>query len=66
MKSYLPFLAVLVLAACDPYANNGTGNTKVNEITVYGDVRCVLVTQSNSNAISCDWDHRGVTLQAPR
>lgn len=49
----------LALAGCDEYANNGTGTTKINEITVYHAVRCVLVTQSSSNTIACDWDHPG-------
>lgn len=53
------------LSACDPYANNGTGDTKVNEITVYGNIRCVLAVQSSSNTISCDWDHPGGHALAP-
>lgn len=56
-------VAVLVgaalLSGCDPYANNSTGSTKINEITVYGDIRCVLAVQARGNTISCDWDHPG-------
>jgi hypothetical protein len=44
------------LSACDPYKNNLTGNTKVNEVTVYGDVPCAMaVGSSGALALSCDW-----------
>jgi hypothetical protein len=66
MKHIAALAALTVLlAGCDPYANNGTGNTKINEITVYGNVRCVLVVQGSSNTITCDWDHAGATQRAP-
>jgi hypothetical protein len=59
-------IAALLLCGCDQYANNTTGNTRINEITAYGNIRCVLVVSSASNTISCDWDHPGSTQQVPR
>lgn len=59
-------LAALLLAGCDQYANNATGTTRVNEITIYGNVRCVLIVATKSNAITCDWDHPGATQVSPK
>ncbi|MDR3100776.1 MAG: hypothetical protein LBV73_27400 [Paraburkholderia sp.] len=48
--------ASVLLAACDPYANNVTGNVKVNSLVADNGVPCVMAVGGEGGlALSCDW-----------
>ena len=55
------------LTACDPYANNMTGNVKVNSIVADNGVPCVMAVGGGQGglALSCDWSHQQ-TEKAPK
>lgn len=56
MKKLALALAVF-LAGCDQYANNLTGNVKVNAIVAENGVPCVMAVGGGQGglALSCDW-----------
>lgn len=57
-KTYIAATVLVLLAGCDQYKNM-SGTTRVNEITVYGSVPCVMaVGENGALAISCDWNSR--------
>ncbi|WP_155675259.1 hypothetical protein [Burkholderia territorii] len=58
----LVILAALMLSACDPYANNLSGNVKVNSIIADNGVPCVMAVGGGQGglALSCDWSQRHV------
>lgn len=53
----IALLFVLALAACDPYANNLTGNVKVSSLVADNGVPCVMAVGGGQGglALSCDW-----------
>jgi len=53
----IALIGCLLLAACDPYANNLSGNVKVSVLTADNGVPCVMAVGGGSGglAISCDW-----------
>lgn len=61
MKRLILF-ACIALSACDQYANNLTGNVKVNAIVADNGVPCVMAVGGGQGglALSCDWAHRDV------
>ncbi len=60
MKTALAVLACCALAACDPYANNLTGNVKVSYVLADNGVPCVLAVGGGQGglSISCDWSKK--------
>ncbi|SAK19083.1 hypothetical protein UA17_01732 [Burkholderia multivorans] len=66
MKRVILVLCV-ALSACDQYANNLTGNVKVNTIVADNGVPCVMAVGGGQGglALSCDWS-RPQTEKAPK
>ncbi|MBR8085191.1 hypothetical protein [Burkholderia vietnamiensis] len=60
MKRIAILLMLLLLGACDPYANNLSGNVKVNTIMAENGVPCVMAVGGGQGglALSCDWSHQ--------
>ena len=57
MKNLIVIAASLLVSACDQYANNLSGNVKVNSIVADNGVPCIMAVGGGQGglALSCDW-----------